>query len=403
MAALTEQTEIHETICEDGISAVIAEMGPYESSTIDIPINREKLDKIKARDQDPVFVTIEIESCSNSFSKSKRRWPARIIEKVSKQVNDKKPVGNLGHLEEKQYDTHFPEPQVVWLGSTTRSRGNEMVMYAKGYVLPGAKARTYLENDAIDSVSLFGDSTLRPTKGGYEVVEFDLESIDFTRKGRGGMKSRIVSVTGEQASRGGNTVEPKDIAALDESEIRTHAPLLVKEIERQATEPIQTKIGEMTATAEAAKPELDILGEIRKLLKLSEGENPVEKLQALLAKVDEAATRGVKDFIKELVAKKVKNENAQNIVNRMIGEMHTEYTDKDFNDDLKKQIETDLDARIEGDEDIKAVIGEMAPVERERDQGRGGADLGGRSAPSDDRKNSATETDNFTRQKRVMS
>lgn len=402
MAALTEQTEIHETICEDGISTHIAEMGPFESSTIEVPIDREKLAKIKERDEDPRFVTVEIESCSTGFSKSKRRWPKHIIEKVSKRVNLLKPVGNLGHLDEKQYDTHFPEPQVVWLGSTTTPRGSEIVMHVKGYLLPGSKARTYLENDAIDAVSLFGDSTLRPTRGGYEVVDFELESIDFTRKGRNGMKSRVVSVTGEQASRGGNTVEPKDIAALDESELRTHAPLLVKEIERLATEPIQTKIGEMTTAAEAAKPELDILGEIRKLLKLSEGENPVEKLQALLAKIDEVATSGVKDFIKGLVAKKVKNENAQNIVNRMIGEMHTEYADKDFNDDLKKQIETDLDAKIEGDEDIKAVIGEMAPVERKPDDGRGGADLGGRSVPPEERQRESKETENFTRTKRVL-
>ena len=403
MPALTEQTEIHELVSEDSFSARIAEMGALDTLTLDVPVEAAKIAKIKERDPEAMFVIAEVES---GWSGSKRNWPPSIVEKAVQQVNKKKPVGVLGHplLKDKSYETDFPDPQVVWLGGVSTRQGNKVVARFKGYVLPGARARVLLENEAIDGVSWFGDTTLRPVKGGYEVVDFELETIDFARKGRSGMKSRIAALTGEQKSRGGTTVEPKDIAALDENELRTHAPLLVKEIERQATEPLTERVGEMEAAVDAAKPELEIFAKIKELMKLTDGENPIEKLQKLLAQIEETATKDVKDFIKTLVAKKVKDEKGQRIVNRMIGEMHTEYDGQELNDALKTKIEEDLSATVEADEDIKAVIGEMGgDGGRERVEGRGGAHLGGKSAPGDERtEGSKTETENFTRRKRTF-
>jgi hypothetical protein len=65
-----------------------------------------------------------------------------------------------------------------------------------------------------------------------------------------------------------------------------------------------------------------MMTKIRELLKLADGENPIEKLQKLLHELEDSASAGIKDFIKSLVAKKVKDEKGQSIVNRMIGEMH---------------------------------------------------------------------------------
>jgi hypothetical protein len=404
MPALTEKTEIHELLFEDSFSARIAEMGSLDTLTLDVPVEAAKIAKIKERDPEAMFVIAEVES---GWSGSKRNWTPTIVENAVKQINTKKPVGVLGHpllKNDKAYETEFPDPQVVWLGGISTRQGNKVVARFKGYVLPGARARVLLENDAIDGVSWFGDTTLRPVKGGYEVVDFELESIDFARKGRSGMKSRIVTLTGEQESRGGTTVEPKDIAALDENELRTHAPLLVKEIERQATEPLNTKVGEMEAAVEAAKPELDILAKIKELMKLAEGENPIEKLQKLFAQIEETASKDVKDFIKSLVAKKVKDEKGQSIVNRMLGEMHSEYDGKTLDDALKTKIEEDFNSKVEADDDIKAVIGEMGgDGGREVIDGRGGAHLGGQSKPGEERmQGKTTETENITRRKRTL-
>jgi hypothetical protein len=96
-------------------------------------------------------------------------------------------------------------------------------------------------------------------------------------------------------------------------------------IQTEATAPLTEKIGEMEATVAALKPEVDIFGEIKKLLKITDGENPVEKVTNLLqADRGRFGTADVKAFIREVVGKKVKTERGQALVLRLIGEMHTE-------------------------------------------------------------------------------
>jgi hypothetical protein len=374
--SVLDQAEIMQAIYEDGLSQHIAEMGPYDSLTLEIPVDDVRLQRIKKKDPEPMFVVVEVES---GWSASKRLWkPERLLEAVEA-VNRNKPVGNLGHplLDPAKYDSDFPEPQVVWLGGAHTRKGDKLVAQFKGYVLPDAKARVLLENEAIDGVSMFGDSRMKPISGGYEVTSFSLETIDFARKGRSGMKSRIVALTGEQSTRGGNQVEAKDIAALSEDELRQHNPLLVREIERKSSETLETTIGEQTTTISALQPEVDILAEIKKLLKLSEGENVVEKVTNLLNQVEESARGEIKAFVQSLVEKKVKTPRGQAVVNRLIGEMHTSY-DGELTPELKQQIETDFNSKIENDDDIKAVIGEMSSTEG-GSEGEGGTSLGGRS------------------------
>jgi hypothetical protein len=192
------------------------------------------------------------------------------------------------------------------------------------------------------------------------------------------MKSRVVSLTGEQATERGNTVDAKDIAALSEDEVRTHAPLLVREIERKAVEPIEAKVGEQVALVAELQPEVDILGEIKKLLKLQDGENPVEKLASFIESVEEAGKSEIKAFVNGLVEKKVKSTRGQALLRRLIGEMETNY-EGDLTDDLKKKIEDDFTAAIEGDKDIVAMIGEMKVDDPDENGGNGGRNLGGRS------------------------
>lgn len=374
MGLLDRQQEIHDEVFDDLITSRIGEMGS-EDSVPGIPMNPKKLESIKAKDDDPQFVVVEVES---GISGNKRNWKPETLRKIVDTVNRRNPGGHLGHpflLDPKSHDAGFPKPQVVWLGALYEEKGGKAVGKFKGYVLKNSEAREYLTLGLIDGVSVFGDSTMKPVQGGYEITDFELETIDFARQGRSGMKSRVVSLTGEQMSGGGNTVDAKDIAAISEDELRAHAPLLVKEIERKSVEPIQTKVGEQTALVEALQPEADLLTKLKEALKLSDGENPVEKAEVLLAKVEELSSTAIKDFIKSIVGKKVKTERGQALVARLIGEMHMDY-EGPLTDELKTKIEADFTAKVEGDEDIKAVIGEMKGSDSDRS---GGAFLGGRS------------------------
>lgn len=122
-----------------------------------------------------------------------------------------------------------------------------------------------------------------------------------------------------------------------------------------------------------------MLAEIKKLLKLTDGENPVEKLTNLITRIEEAGSADIRAYVKELVAKKVKSTRGQALLGRLIGEMHTEY-EGPLDDDLKKKITDDFNAKIEGDEDIKELVGEMASSSSDDDDNREGPRaLGGRS------------------------
>jgi hypothetical protein len=371
MTTLTE--EVTEQVVWEG---TIAEMGPLDTSTRpDLQIPSDFMDTIKKSDDDPMFVTVEVKS---GWSRSKRNWKPEHLRKVVDKVNKERMAGNLGHplLDQKEYERAFPLPQVAWCTATME--GDKAVF--KGYVLKRSEARDLLRLGLIDGVSIFGDSRMRPVQGGYEVISFEPETIDFARKGRSGMQSRIVSLTGEQSPGRGENVEPKDITAISEDELRTHAPLLVKEIERKAVEPVEAKVGEQATAIAELKPEVDLLGEIKKLLKLKDGENPVEKLAAFIEDVESAGKEEIKSFVHNLIEKKVKSTRGQALVKRLIGEMHTEY-EGPLTDELKSKIETDFSERVEGDEDIKSLVGEMVTDEEDENRGKrgsGGSSLGGR-------------------------
>jgi hypothetical protein len=219
------------------------------------------------------------------------------------------------------------------------------------------------------------------------VVSFTPENLDFARKGRSGLNSRVLALAGEMASgEGGWKVEPREIAALTPTEIKEHAPLVHKAIQDEAKGELEVKVGEQATALAALEPEVEITKKVRELLGLAEGENPLEKLTNLIARLEEGASSEIKTFIKDLVGKKVKTERGQAVLNRLIGEMHTEY-DGELTDDLKKKIEDDFNNKLEDDEDIKVLVGEMATWEesRERSTSRGGASLGGRTQGGEER------------------
>jgi hypothetical protein len=373
MSVLTQEiTELVE------VEGRIAEMGTYDTSTRPgLKIPDDFLSTVTSGDDDPMFVTVEVES---GWSRSKRNWKPEHLRATVDKVNRERMAGNLGHplLDKQAHEGGFPIPQVAWAVATME--GNKAVF--KGYVLKKAEARELLRLGLIDGVSIFGDARMKPVQGGYEVLTFDPETIDFARKGRSGMKSRIVSLTGEQATERGNTVDAKDIAALSEDGIRTHAPLLVREIERKAVEPVEQKVGEQVALVASLQPEVDVLVEIKKLLKLQDGENPVDKLATFIEQVEEAGKSEIKAFVNTLVEKKVKSTRGQALLRRLIGEMEKGY-EGELDDDLKKKITDDFNAAIETDKDFVKMVGEMRSDESSEEENGtgsgGGRTLGGRS------------------------
>ena len=372
-------SEIHEQGNLDVQSRLIGEMGGVDVGT-EIPTPQALIDKIKAKDEDPKFAVFEIEA---GRSGSNRNWKPEHLEKMAKIINEKRPVGYKGHISEADDSSAFPTIHALWLGAKVVYEGGKALLRAKCY-LKTKEIRDEVELEMVTGISPRGDSRLRPAKGGgYDVVDFDMESMDFSRKLRNGLPARLVSVTAEQitkSERGTLQVEPREITALGEDELRAHNPLLVQAIENKATQPLTVKIGEMETRVGELEPNETLISELREKLGISEDKNIVEAVGELVHRIESAASTQVKDFVKSLIEGKVKDEPGRRLVHRLVGEqIEEEFKGRDLDEGTKKEITEKFDGAVESDEDIKATIGEMTDT-RERTNGGsgGGHDLGGR-------------------------
>ena len=181
-------------------------------------------------------------------------------------------------------------------------------------------------------------------------------------------------------------MEPREIAALSPAEVREHAPLVFKAIQDEGKTDLETKVGEQATAIATLEPQAEIATKVRELLHLTEGENVIEKLTTLMESIEEGAKTEIKDFVNALIEKKVKTTRGKAIVNRLLGEMHTEY-EGPLTAELKTKIESDFDAKVEEDDDVKALVGEMAGWDEGKTNGKtnGGASLGGRTKSGDER------------------
>jgi hypothetical protein len=341
--------------------------------------------KVSKGDDDPQFVTLAVKS---GRSKNKRNWPPKVLRSIAEQIRKDQPVGYLGHIPEKDDPYAFPDVQTIWLGATlVMEQDGSATLYYKGYNMPESKARSYLERGAVNSTSWRGNATLRAGKEGYDVEEFELESIDWSRKGKEGMESRVLSVTSEME----DGVEPKDIAALTLDEFRQHNPLLFEKIVSDAKAEANAKVKEMEEAQDGAEKNSTLLKEIREKLGIEEGSNPLESITSLLAKVEDHAKEAVKGILDDVLQSKVKSDRARGIVRRLVtvGEMK----DGESTEEYRKRVEESVDEAIEKDEDVKALVSEMSVGKPE-----GGRNLHSRET---DRTQGGTEENEFIKRTKV--
>lgn len=335
-----------------------------------VKIDSHRLDRIKAADpsEHPAkFVTVEVES---GWSNNKRHWPSKVIDSIAEQVRSSEPVGYKGHpLLRKDFDkgSDYPDPQTLWLSaiSTLSEKGKRLLV--KGYNITD-QIRRELASGATRTVSICGDATMRVVKGGYEVEEFSLDSIDWARPGSAGMAGRVVALTAEMEDddEGSEIVKPEDIANLTEGDLRRHNPDLVTQIEgvgeQRKEKDMEQKVGEQEAAVEAAKPDVDAVAEIRKLLNLDEKANVFEAVGEVLAK----AKAGLKAEYEKTVDKlldKVENEDVRALVKQLVGEMDASTVENE--EDATKQAEEKVAEILDTNPTVKKIIGEMVEEEEE--------------------------------------
>lgn len=342
----------------------------------DETINRGRSLKDAASDDHPEYAVVRVEE---GWSGSGRLWPASEIDRIVKQTNELEPVGHLGHIPDAEEATSLPDPQTTWIGalaknevSTQKDRAGEMVRvaYFAGYLLPGAKIRTYLKTRAVRGISWWGRAHQVPVPGrGVEMREFDLKTIDWARKGSEGMPtSRVLAIASEMK---GTDMEV-DLAQVTPEQFKAGNPngyaLLVSEVEAAH----KTVVGEMEekiTEGDAAKEEL---GKIRTLLKIDGDKSPLENITALLTRLGTKAKALVEAEVAKLINEKIgEDEDQRALVKRLlpVAEMTDKAADAEDEDAAKKLVGEMVDKAFNEDDVLKTLVGEQQPpVIRRREE-----------------------------------
>lgn len=319
--------------------------------------------EITEGDDDPRFATFVIES---GWSKSKRLWSPELFGKVVSEINTAAAteplVGYMGHIAPDDDPYVFPEIQLQWVGAKLLQAGK---MAVKAYVLPGTKARSYLgkKRPLVRTVSWRGKASQVPFERGVKITDFTIESIDLARPRSAGMSAKLVGALTSEQSEGGNQVKPEEIQALQPNELRAHAPALVTSIEDEAKKPLESKISEMETEAAAVKPTLDLIPDLKKLLKLDDDSDEVSVLKAAIEYFKSEGKKIRENVLDAVLAKRFKggSEADKTLVRRIIvGEMDSRDVRVTGNkDEDEKTISEMVIAIVDGEPSLKELVSEM--------------------------------------------
>lgn len=388
---------------------------PIKESSIElsslVKIDEAILKSVIDGDPNPEFVIVEFEECKSGNNVT---YDREFFVSLAEQINTKMPPGYLGHKHFQGLDKEdlLPDPQVVWLGATVDTSGGKARCITKGYLLPateGGKARAWIKRRAINSVSWSADAMLTLGKdGSYRVKEFFLESIDFARKNREGVKNQRLTVVTEMegSEKGVDEDDVKGIVGkLTFHELKEYNPGLVNVIKEQTKDEVKDETA--TAVAEKEKelttkhtqeikenPDVTMMQKIKTLLGIVDDENakPDEIIVTMLERLDEVGKKLVQNWFRtEILDKKVPNEKARKLVGRLIPvtEMNGDWRSDKGIEKIKTELETKADDLLDNDEDIQTVLKEMG-------SSRGGPRFSDRKNNDDkDRQSNDDDDDNY--------
>lgn len=280
------------------LSGEVAVLTLNEALQSDIPFAPGfDIEALKTVDQDPFFATVRIRSGKGDQGTGPN-YGDDILRSLEAQINQKRPPGYKGHQDPEKVEWEYREPVTAWVGAkfSPGAEGHgELVV--KGYIPPTAgDLRTQLllaesGADIVNSVSIFG---VRGVEGD-QVKTFDLWSLDWTPKGRNGMQTELLKVSGEQVKEEDDMALTREevIASLKAEEVPEH---LVKSFSDKALEGVSGKAA--------------LADEIRILLNLDEDEDSkvIETVRELVVSKE---TSDIEAVVDELLDDTVKAEMAR--------------------------------------------------------------------------------------------
>lgn len=301
------------------------------------------IEALKITDPDPVFATVKISSGRGDQGSGPNYGP-EILQSLADQFNTKRPPGYKGHQDPDKVSFEWREPVTAWVGANFVPRADGGAdLYVKGYVpstAPELRQQLALASagaDIVNSVSIFG--TRKVDKD--EVTDFDLWSLDWTPKGRAGMETELVLVSGEQAKETEEMDRSEIIRALQVSDLPES---LVGEIRKGVTDELNTEI----------KPLVDAVGEMKLILELDSGADATALVEALRGLIESKNVTEVEELISDAVAEIESSDLVKSAVKDILS---ARITEKPSEEELAGEISKALEQPY-----IKALATGKAPV-----------------------------------------
>lgn len=339
------------------LSSEIAILTPAEASGADVPFAQGfDLEKLKETDDDPFFVTVSIRP-GRGDQGAGPVYDESVLRNLEAQFNTKRPPGYKGHQDPEKVSWEYREAVTAWVGAqyVADSEGKGQLL-VKGYIPRTAEdLRTQLKlaesgADVVNSVSIFGVRDVKDDK----VTKFDLWSLDWTPKGRAGMETELVGVSGEQ-SKEDNVTREEVIASLTLDEVPAHLATALRAEGR-----------------DAVSGEIELAGEMRVIFELDDEAESSVVIDAVRSLVGTSKASALSKVIDEAIDEA---EISAEMVKEAVRDVVTaSATDASTKEEISGEITSALDRPY-----IKALVG-TAPVVS-----------GGGSVQDDTRKGTAWE------------
>lgn len=318
------------------------------------------------------FVVLRVRA--GATSRSNNHWPDSILANVAEQVNSDERPGYFGHIKPEDRGYAFPDPQTIWMGATVKQENGKPTLYVKGYQIPGSKARSHVKSGLVKTASWFGKAGGKVVNGVRMIETFKLESIDWARPGSAGMDAQVVALVSEQEEGS----DKMDLSGVTLKDIETGNPALLTLMRTQVEAEHQESVSEMEQKAKDGDEAKSLLTKISELFGIGDDKDILVKLTEVHERLDNISTGEIKNKVVELLTKKLPGDQhakARATVLRLLPVQEMEGKTDD-------EISTTVDEAFEKDDEVMAVVSEMAtgpgPLShRSRERGNGNQKAGG--------------------------
>lgn len=336
-------------LIENGIVKEIS--SDVDGFEVKVPIASDiKVEELISGDSDPLFVTVEV--LNNSISRNRRIWDEDTIKDVAQQIMDKKPDGYKGHLKDSDRDSVAPKAMTIWIGSVIKKIQGRTRLFAKGYILPSAvEFKEYLRKAKSAAkkatVSVYGQASQKwnESKKAYDILKFDLESIDWARPGSEGVPGLgYFSLASEMK---GEIMEREEILkTVTLSEMKSNNEKVYEEIKAEGIkETKDSVVKEMEEKVTAVKEMVEKFEEAMP--------EEAEKTPEVLSEMVKSHKGMVDSYLDSKLAEKIDSESVRAVVKRqVVSEMTGKFMTKEL-------VDSTIDSTMATDE-VKGILQEMA-------------------------------------------